>query len=121
LDTLALIAHDGKKDEMVAFAVRHRDRLSRSRLIATGTTGGLVQQATGLVVECMNSGPVGGDVQIAAEVVTGKVAAVFFFVDMLSPHPHDPDIQTLMRMCNIHNVPLASNPATAELIIGGDL
>lgn len=121
MKTIALIAHDGKKQEMIAFAREYSDVLTRFNLIGTGTTGGLVQENTGLRVEKMLSGPVGGDVQIAAQVVIGEIAAVIFFVDQLEKHPHDPDIQTLLRACNVHNVPLATNPATARLIIKGDL
>jgi methylglyoxal synthase len=121
MKTIALIAHDGKKDEMVSFAADHSDVLRNFHLVGTGTTGGLVTSKTGLAVERMLSGPVGGDVQIAALVVVGNVAAVLFFVDPLEKHPHDPDIQTLLRACNVHNVPLATNPATARLIISGDL
>jgi methylglyoxal synthase len=121
MKTIALIAHDGKKDEMISFARDHRDVLIQFRLVGTGTTGGLVAQALDIEVERMLSGPVGGDVQIAALVVVGQISAVLFFVDPLEKHPHDPDIQTLLRACNVHNVPLATNPATARLIISGDL
>lgn len=121
MSTLALIAHDGKKDEMIQFVRQHRERLAKFDLIATGTTGGLIQSDVGLEVKRMMSGPVGGDVQIAAQVVQGNVAAVIFFVDQLAKHPHDPDIQTLLRLCNVHNIPLATNPATAQLVILGDL
>jgi methylglyoxal synthase len=117
--TLALIAHDGKKDEMVSFAQTHRERLSSYELIATGSTGRLIAEATGLPVKAYRHGPAGGDVQIAGEVLQGNVAAVFFFVEPMDVHPHDPDIQTLLRTCNIENVPLASNPATADLVIKG--
>ncbi len=119
--TIALIAHDGKKDDMIAFAEAHKDVLTRFDLVATGTTGGLLIEKVGIQVTRMLSGPYGGDVQIAARVVEHQVAAVIFFVDQLEKHSHDPDIQTLLRLCNVHNVPLATNPATAELIISGDL
>jgi methylglyoxal synthase len=115
--TIALIAHDNKKDEMVAFAASHRDILSRFHIIATGTTGGLIQKLVGLDVERLLSGPIGGDAQIAAQVAVGAVSAVFFFIDPLGKHPHDPDINSLLRICNVHNVPLATNPATAVHII----
>jgi len=115
--TLALIAHDGKKADMVAFAIEHRDILSRYELVATGTTGQLLEEKCGLKVERVLSGPHGGDAQIAARVAEGIIEAVFFFVDPLGKHPHDPDIQGLMRICNVHNVPLATNPATAAYII----
>ena len=115
--TVALISHDGKKADMVAFAIAHKDVLSRYNLIATGTTGGLVERSTGLPVEKLLAGPHGGDAQIAARIAEGKVAAVFFFVDPLGKHPHDPDIQSLLRICNVHNVALATNVSTAEFII----
>ena len=115
--TLALIAHDGKKADMVAFAIDNKERLSKFHLVATGTTGKLLHEKAGLEVERVLSGPQGGDAQIAAMVAEGRVFAVIFFVDPLGKHPHDPDIQTLLRICNVHNVPLATNPATADLII----
>ncbi|GIV58724.1 MAG: methylglyoxal synthase [Bacteroidetes bacterium] len=115
--TLALIAHDGKKADMVAFALRNRDLLARFDLVATGTTGKMLQDEVNLPVERVLSGPLGGDAQIAARVAMGEVFAVFFFVDPLDKHPHDPDIQMLMRVCNVHNVPLATNTATARLIL----
>jgi methylglyoxal synthase len=112
-----LIAHDGKKADMVAFALQHKDVLQRYELIATSTTGQLLNDKCGLVVSRMMSGPLGGDAQIAAKVAEGRIAAVFFFVDPLGKHPHDPDIQSLLRICNAHNVPLATNTATAMFII----
>ena len=115
--TLALIAHDGKKADMVAFALRFKDVLERYELIATSTTGSLLTDKCGLKVTRMLSGPIGGDAQIAAQVAEGKIEAVFFFIDPLGKHPHDPDIQGLMRICNAHNVPLATNSATAMYII----
>jgi methylglyoxal synthase len=115
--TVALIAHDNKKDEMIAFAMEHRDVLVRYELIATGTTGRLLIERVGLNVTRMLSGPLGGDAQIAAQVAEGKVAAVFFFIDPLGKHPHDPDINSLLRICNVHDVPLATNPSTASHII----
>ena len=115
--TLAIIAHDGKKADMLAFAIEFKEILARFELIATGTTGKLLQEKVGLNVDRYLSGPLGGDVQIAARVVTGEIHAVFFFVDPLDKHPHDPDIQTLLRSCNVHNVPLATNSATAGLIL----
>lgn len=115
--TLALIAHDQKKDEMQAFCLRHRDLLSRFELIATGTTGGRIQEATGLAVTRYLSGPLGGDAQIASRVAVGDVEAVIFLIDPLYAHPHEPDIQGLLRVCNVHNVPIGTNLATAELIV----
>lgn len=115
--TLALIAHDRKKDDMVLFALRHRDTLARCRLVATGTTGERVARATRLEVERMLSGPMGGDAQIAARVAQGEIDSVIFLVDPLYAHPHEPDIQGLLRVCNLYNIPLATNLATAELIV----
>lgn len=115
--TLALIAHDGKKADMVAFAMQHKATLSKFDILATGTTGQLLINKVGLKVDRMLSGPMGGDAQIATQVAQGSVTAVFFFVDALGKHPHDPDIQMLMRICNVHNIALASNPATANYII----
>ena len=115
--TLALIAHDGKKADMVAFALQHKERLAAYHLVATSTTGKLLVENCGLTVTRMLSGPRGGDAQIAAMVAEGKVEAVFFFVDPLTSQAHDTDIQGLLRICNVHNVALATNPATALFII----
>jgi methylglyoxal synthase len=118
--TVALVAHDGKKADMVAFATFNRAKLSEFRVIATGTTGGILVEKVGLDVERMLSGPRGGDAQIAARVAQGEVDAVIFLIDPLDKHPHDPDIQTLLRVCNVHNVPIATNLATADLVISAD-
>ena len=115
--TLALIAHDGKKADMVAFVNDHLARLGEFDLVATNTTGKLIREQTGLPVECMLSGPYGGDAQIAAMIAEGRVHGVFFFLDPLGKHPHDPDIQGLLRICNVQNVPLATNIASAVLLI----
>ncbi len=117
--TLALIAHDGKKADMVAFALSHRDRLLDFDLIATATTGRMLEEKCGLLVTKLLSGPVGGDAQIASLVAEGKVEAVFFFVDPLAKQAHDPDIQGLLRICNVHNVALATNAATALMVVEG--
>lgn len=119
---LAVIAHDGKKAEMVAFLNRHIDFFKSVGLeiIATGTTGKHAQDA-GLEVECLLSGPLGGDAQIAAKVAEHQVQMVIFFRDPLGKHAHEPDVQMLMRVCDVHNVPIATNPATAEMMIRGFL
>ena len=117
IQTIALIAHDGKKADMMAFAIQNKEYLSQFELVATGTTGKLLEDKVGLKIERYMSGPLGGDVQIASRVVIGEIDAVFFFVDPLDKHPHDPDIQTLLRACNVHNVPLATNVATAHFIL----
>jgi methylglyoxal synthase len=114
---IALIAHDRKKEDMQAFCQKWKDVLGRYKLCATGTTGGKVQEATGLEVHRYLSGPMGGDAQIAAAVAEGRVMACFFFVDPLYAHPHEPDVQSLLRVCNVHQVPVASNAATGELMM----
>lgn len=119
--TVALIAHDNKKETMIAFVQHHQDVLSRYKLVATGTTGKLISERTGLTVNRVLSGPMGGDAQISAMVAEGRIAAVFFFIDPLDKHPHDPDINSLLRICNVHDVPLATNSSTAEILIGARL
>ena len=114
--TIALIAHDNKKDDIVDFAIRHQPLLSRYHLIATGTTGKRISEATSLEIEQLASGPLGGDAQIAARVVAREVIAVIFLIDPLNAQPHEPDIQALLRICNVHLVPLATNLGTAEAI-----
>ena len=115
---LALIAHDGKKPEMVAFVLQNKAALQASTLYATGTTGGHIERA-GIDVERLMSGPRGGDAQIGAMVAEGKLDAVIFFRDPLDKHPHEPDVQMLMRLCDVHNIPLATNPAAATMILAG--
>jgi len=116
--TIALIAHDGKKAQMVNFVRDNRRWLKSYKLIATGHTGTLVRE-TGLQVSRKLSGPLGGDAQIATEVAVGRCNGVIFFRDPLGMHPHDPDISMLMRICDVHNVPLATNPASDYLLIRG--
>lgn len=117
--TLALIAHDNKKVDLVAWATFNRETLARFQLIATRHTAQLMREKVGLDVEQLRSGPEGGDAQIAARVVEGQVDGVFFFVDPLAAQPHDPDIRALLRVCNVHDVAVATNLATANLIIAG--
>jgi methylglyoxal synthase len=119
MKTLALISHDHKKVDLLAWANFNRETLRRFHMVATATTGRFLREKVGLEVETVLSGPHGGDVQIAARVGTREVDAVFFFVDPLAAQPHDPDIQALMRVCNVQNVPLATNLATADLMIAG--
>jgi methylglyoxal synthase len=119
MPTIALIAHDGKKDDMIRFVRQYRELLAPFALIATGTTGERIQQATGLAVTRMLSGPYGGDAQIAAKVAQHEVAGVFFLVDPLYAHPHEPDINSLLRICNVYDVPLATNEASARYLLQG--
>src|ERR1700737_1836204 len=98
---LAIIAHDGKKADLVAFATFNRDRLAGVQLVATRSTGKLLKEKVGREVKYVESGPLGGDVQIASRVVEGEIDGVIFMVDPLYRHPHEPDIQTLLRICNV--------------------
>lgn len=115
--TIALIAHDAKKADMVRLAQAHREELSRLNLVATGTTGKFIQARVGLPVRLVKSGPQGGDQQIGALVAGGEVQAVIFLRDPLTAHPHEPDVSALVRLCDVHNVPLATNLATAEAVM----
>ncbi|MFW5933292.1 MAG: methylglyoxal synthase [Actinomycetota bacterium] len=119
MDQLALIAHDARKDDLVAFATRRRADLARFALVATGTTGARIAEATGLTVERMRSGPVGGDVQIGARLLDGMVRGLLFLRDPMTAHPHEPDIQALLKLCDVHGIPLATNLVTAELVLDG--
>ena len=114
---VALIAHDDKKDDMLALVREWREILSHETLLATNTTGSVIERETGLPVTKMLSGPLGGDLQIGAMIATEQVKAVIFLRDPLTAHPHEPDITALMKVCDTHNVALATNLATAELIL----
>ncbi|MFK7809716.1 MAG: methylglyoxal synthase [Saprospiraceae bacterium] len=116
--TIAIIAHDGKKADMVGFIKDHLDIFKRNsiNLIATGTTGKHLQQS-GLEVTSMESGPVGGDAQIASRLVEGNVDMVIFFRDPLGKHPHEVDVNMLMRLCDVYNIPLATNPSAGKLFL----
>lgn len=117
LITVALIAHDDKKDNLCQFVLEHKAIFSRFQLIGTGTTGSRVTLETGLPVTRMLSGPMGGDQQIGGMVAELKVLAVFFFRDPLTAQPHEPDVSALLRICDVHNVPLATNMASAQAIL----
>ncbi|CAM2894799.1 methylglyoxal synthase [Flavobacterium succinicans] len=115
---IAIIAHDGKKKDLIDFLVKNKAILDSQNinLIATGTTGGKAEEV-GFKVRRMLSGPLGGDAQIAGRVGEGKTNMVLFFKDPLSSHPHEADINMLIRVCDVHNVPLATNAATAQLLL----
>lgn len=118
---LALIAHDSKKDDMVAFALLHQARLAAFDLYGTGTTGGRVQDACpALPVTRLKSGPLGGDQQIGAMIAEGRLDALLFFVDPLSPMPHDVDVKALTRVALVYDIPMALNRRTAEILILSD-
>lgn len=115
---IALIAHDSKKDDMAEFARAHAGVLSRHRLVATGTTGGRVLEACpGLDLTRLKSGPLGGDQQIGALIATGDVGMLIFFVDPLTPMPHDVDVKALMRLAILYDIPMALSRATAETLL----
>lgn len=115
---LALIAHDGKKASMVAFVMKRMNFFKRKnvQLVGTGTTGTMIQNA-GLKVDLVASGPMGGDAEIGAMVTRGEVDGVIFFRDPLDKHPHDVDISMLMRLCDVHEIPLATNYKSAHILV----
>jgi methylglyoxal synthase len=114
---LALIAHDVKKEDMVLLVKTHRQELADIDLVATRSTGQIIRSRTGLPVTLVESGPLGGDQQIGALVANGDVKAVIFMRDPLMAHPHEPDVSALLRVCDVHNVPLATNLASAEAVL----
>lgn len=115
--SVALIAHDQMKPEMISFVKQHKDILKRCQLVATGTTGTLIAEHTGLDVERVLSGPLGGDQQIGSHISCQRVDIVIFLRDPLSAQPHEPDISALLRICDVHNIPVATNRRTAEILI----
>jgi methylglyoxal synthase len=115
--SIALIAHDNKKDAIVALAREFAPFLRQCRLCATGTTGGRLVQEVGLTVECMLSGPMGGDLQIGARLSTGDVDGIIFLRDPMTPQPHEPDINALVRASDVHDIPCATNLSTARLML----
>lgn len=114
---IALIAHDRKKDEMVRFAIAYKHLLKKHRLFATGTTGKRIAEAAGLSVHRFLSGPLGGDQQIGAKVAENEMDCIIFLRDPLTAQPHEPDILALLRLADVHQIPLATNLATAEVLI----
>jgi methylglyoxal synthase len=118
---IALIAHDNKKQEIIDWAVKNKTVLEKYQLCGTGTTAKKVSEATGLNVVGYFSGPLGGDQQIGAKVAEGEIDIVVFFCDPLQAQPHDPDVKALLRIANVYNVPIATNVATADLVITSSL
>lgn len=117
IKTIALIAHDNKKHEIVAWCLANKQVLENYNLCGTGTTASLIAEATGLKVKKYLSGPVGGDQQIGAKVAEGKIDVVIFFWDPLQTQPHDPDIKALLRIAVVYDIPIATNKATANLVL----
>ena len=114
---IALIAHDKKKAEMISLAIRHKETLSGHELYATGTTGTLVMGETGLKINRMKSGPLGGDQQIGSMVAEGKLDLIIFLRDPLTSQPHEPDVSALLRLCDVQSIPLATNAKSAEIML----
>lgn len=124
--TIALVAHDHRKSDMVNWALRNAAYLSKNHIVCTGTTGRLIREAFNEAgvkadIECLNSGPMGGDAEIAAKVVRNEIDLAVFLIDDLNPQPHEADIQMLLRQCRIHNVPIACNLISADLMISSTL
>ena len=114
---IALIAHDGKKPELMQWYEDNKEILKQHSLCGTGTTAKMVTDRTGLIVKGYNSGPLGGDQQIGAKIVEGRVDFVIFFADPLTAQPHDPDVKALLRIAEVYDIPIANNKATADFMI----
>ena len=114
---IALIAHDAQKDTLLHFVGRRREFFAMQRLVATGNTGRMLQEKLGLEVERVAHGPSGGDLIIGGRVAEGQIHAVLFLRDPLTAQPHEPDVAALMRVCDVHNVPLATNVASAAAVV----
>ena len=114
---IALIAHDNKKQDLIDWCLNNKDILEHHFLCGTGTTAKMVSDRTGLPIRGFNSGPLGGDQQIGARIVDGKIDVVIFFSDPLSAQPHDPDVKALLRIAQVYDIPIANNRSTADFII----
>jgi methylglyoxal synthase len=114
---IALIAHDKKKSDMINLAIKYKDTLAKHTLYATGTTGTLVMGETGLSINRMKSGPLGGDQQIGSMVAEGKLDLIVFLRDPLTSQPHEPDVSALLRLCDVQSIPLATNVKSAEIML----
>jgi methylglyoxal synthase len=114
---IALIAHDSRKKDMIAWCNEHKDELNKHFLFGTGTTAKLIAEHTQLPIQGLKSGPLGGDQQIGAKIVEGEIDFMIFFWDPLSMHPHDPDVKALLRIATLYNIPIATNMSTADYIL----
>lgn len=117
MKTIALIAHDRKKEDMVLFVQKHLSILQKHNLVATATTGKLIKENTGLEVTTYLSGPLGGDMQIGALIASQSIDIVIFLRDPLTAQPHEPDITALLRVCDVHNVPVATNECCGHMLV----
>ena len=117
MERIALISHDNMKDEIVTFVKENLDFFKNFELVATGTTGKRIAEATGLNIHRYQSGPIGGDQQIGADIALNKIKAVFFLRDPLTAQPHEPDISALIRLADVHKIPIATNLSTAQLLV----
>lgn len=118
---IALIAHDGKKQEMLDWCEKNKDTLAKHNLCGTGTTARMITERVGIPVKGYNSGPLGGDQQIGAKIVEGKVNMIIFFSDPLAAQPHDPDVKALLRIAQVYDIPIANNKATADFLLHSSL
>lgn len=116
---IALIAHDEEKESLIGFVTAYLPIFQKHTLFATGTTGQKISEATGLSIHRFQSGPLGGDQQIGAKIAENQMDVIFFFRDPLTAQPHDPDINALVRLCDVYKVPIATNIGTAEVLIRG--
>lgn len=116
---IALIAHDKKKDDLIQFVTAYRDTLLKHDLYATGTTGSRIEAEVGIDIHCFKSGPLGGDQQIGSAIADNLMDMVIFFRDPLTAQPHEPDVTALIRLCDVYQIPLATNMGTAEVLLKG--
>jgi len=114
---VALIAHDNKKKDMILLVKEHENTFRKHKLFATGTTGKRITEQLGLAVHCFKSGPFGGDQEVGARVSSGEIDMVIFLRDPLTAHPHEPDVSALLRLCDIYEIPLATNVSTARMLV----